>query len=1234
MYTPSLNVLHIPSPEENNFIFLPLDVHSEKERKPTPVTALIDSGAQENFVNEMYAQKHQFPLKLLKNPIRLRYADGSSNSEATVKYYTNLQATIDGRKCLIPTLITRLAAKDIILGIPFLSSQNPDIDWKTRTFKWRDEEPSTLAQLMHSMILPADIASTALNYVAAIETGELDEDGWLDDPSSYHSEPVSWDEFDLADEINHTFLEINYKASTSTHLAQKDKPKAFQLPEKWKKYSKLFDQKASNRFPPSRPCDHRIDLKEGFIPKKHKAYRLTQTENDEVRKFLDENLHKGYIRPSDSPMASPLFFVGKKDGKLRPCQDYKYLNDGTIKNAYPLPLISEILDKLKNARYFTKLDIRQGYNNVRIREGDQWKAAFSTPFGHFEPMVMFFGLTNSPATFQNMMNDIFRDMIDQSQIVVYMDDILAFAPSISELDQITEKVLQRLEREDLYLKGEKCEFGVQRLEYLGYIINPGKVEMDPTKLAGISEWPVPKTTREVRKFLGFANYYRKFIRNYADIARPLNRLLSKNVTFEWGAEAMAAFENLKNQFSKKPVLSTPDLSKQFEVECDASKYASGAVLSQKDSNGTRHPIMFFSKSFSDAERRYDIHDRELLAIKRAFDEWRHYLEGARHQVLVRSDHRNLTFWKKPQKVNHRQARWYEFLTRFDFIIEHVPGEKIPAADALSRRPDHIPKGGSEEEHLTMLNGDKFVGEITMLGQEKFVNIIDAEFQTEITKAMGRDSVISETVEDVMRNRPELIKERYSLYDTDSGALLLKDGHVVIPDNIDLRRRMVQRYHDHPTSGHPGEQETYRRMKQDVYWPGMSTFVRNYVKGCATCQQNKINRHPSHPPLKPIDPPLSIRPFSQIAMDLITDLPPSKNAANEICDTILSVVDHGLSKGAIFIPTTKSATAQTIANLLMNHLFPKYGLPDKIISDRDPRFTAKTTKAFFKQLNIEQAMSTAFHPQSDGTTERFNQEIAAYLSIYCSNNPSEWTKHVPLLEFAHNSRIHSDRQKSPFELIMGINPKGIPSIIETPSVHSSEQRLRELDQARNEAIAAHKLAQERMKQRIKSTFKPFREGQQVWLDSRNLKLSYPSRKIAPKREGPFKIKRVLSPLTYELTLPSKWKIHPIFHAVLLSPYNETEVHGPNIRSPSPEFIGDEVEHEVEGVLKHRIRDNQLEFLVKWKGFDHDENEWMTEEVLAPHALAVLNDYRKGHQLAPFDKEWMITSRSIKIRPNRR
>jgi hypothetical protein len=293
-----------------------------------------------------------------------------------------------------------------------------------------------------------------------------------------------------------------HKTNIATELAIEEKSKKQDktdeqlVPAEYHKYLDIFSEEKAHRFPKSRPWDHKIEMKEGFEPKSFKNYNLTPAEQLELDKFLKENLKKGYIRPSQSPMASPFFFVSKKDGKLRPCQDYRYLNDWTVKNSYPLPLISEIMDKLKGAKYFTKLDMRWGYNNVQIRKGDEWKAAFKMNKGLFEPTVMFFGMCNFPATFQAMMDDIFMTMIDNRLVIVYMDDILIFADTKEELERITKLVLEILREHDLFLKAKKCEFCQMRIKYLGMIIEEGKISMDAVKLGGIRDWPVPTTLKQ------------------------------------------------------------------------------------------------------------------------------------------------------------------------------------------------------------------------------------------------------------------------------------------------------------------------------------------------------------------------------------------------------------------------------------------------------------------------------------------------------------------------------------------------------------------------------------------------------------------------------------------------------------------------------------------------------------------------------------------------------------------
>ena len=325
--------------------------------------------------------------------------------------------------------------------------------------------------------------------------------------------------------------------------------------------------------------DHAIDLNNDFKASKARVYPLSRNEKEEVQKFVDEHLKKGYIRPSKSPQTSPVFFVGKKDGGKRMVMDYRRLNKQTIKNNYPLLLITDLVDSMGNKRVFTKMDLRWGYNNVQIKEGDEWKAAFTTHVGSYEPVVMFFGMTNSPATFQGMMNEILRDMVNEGKVAVFVDDVLIETETEEGHDEIVEEVLRRLEENDLYVKPEKCAWKVRKVNFLGVVMGEGKIEMEEDKVAA------PKTVRDVRKFLGLANYYRRFVKDFAKIARPLNNLTRKEEKWKWGDEQQKAFEQLKQVFTSRPLLVAPDINKEFRVEPDASNFATGGVLSIKCEDG-------------------------------------------------------------------------------------------------------------------------------------------------------------------------------------------------------------------------------------------------------------------------------------------------------------------------------------------------------------------------------------------------------------------------------------------------------------------------------------------------------------------------------------------------------------------------------------------------------------------------------------------------------------------------
>ncbi|XP_029114156.1 uncharacterized protein lrfn4b, partial [Scleropages formosus] len=377
------------------------------------------------------------------------------------------------------------------------------------------------------------------------------------------------------------------------------------------------------------------------------------------------------IRPSTSPASAGFFFIEKKDGGLRPCIDYRGLNNICVKYPHPLPLISAALENIQQAQWFTKLDLRSAYNLVRIRQGDEWKTAFSTTLGHYEYLVMPFGLANAPSVFQAFVNHVLGDMIHKG-VLVYLDDILIYSDTLAKHVLTVRQVLQRLLQNRLYVKLEKCEFHKQKVSFLGFILTRDGIAMDPGKVQTIQQWPRPTTTKALQRFLGFSNFYRRFIRNFSTIVAPLTALTaSKTPRLPWNPEAQRAFENLKSKFSTAPILHQPDPELPFVVEVDASESGVGTVLSQRQGKPVKlYPCALFSRKLSAAERNYDIGNRELLAIKLALEEWRHWLEGAQHPFLVFTDHKNLQYLQTARRLNARQARWALFFSRFNFTVTY------------------------------------------------------------------------------------------------------------------------------------------------------------------------------------------------------------------------------------------------------------------------------------------------------------------------------------------------------------------------------------------------------------------------------------------------------------------------------------------------------------------------------------------------------------------------------------
>jgi len=454
-------------------------------------------------------------------------------------------------------------------------------------------------------------------------------------------------------------------------------------------------KEAAEALPDHRPYDFQINLQKGSTPPWGPIYPLSEEELQVLREWLKEMERTGKIKRSTSSAGSPILFVPKPHGGgLCLCVDYRALNRITIPNRYPLPLMQELQDRVQGVRWFTKMDLKNGFHLIRMKEGDKWKTAFRTRYSLFEFQVMPFGLTNAPSTFQDMMNHVLSDMLDVG-VLAYMDDILVYADTEEGHDRTVKEVLKRLQNNGRSISPEKCVWKATEVEFLGYVIGRNGIRMSNDKVEAVLGWKTPGSLTEVQSILGFANFYRRFIRNYSRVARPLTELTRKESGKEWGwnQEAEAAFRELKHRFTTAPILAHFDPKKPVIIETDASDFALGAVLSQRSEEGWLHPVAFHSRKFQPAEINYESHDKELLAIVDAFKHWRRYCQRATHQVQVFSDHHNLEYFTTTKVLNRRQARWAQELAGIDFQIYYHPGTQNGKPDALSRRPEYRPERG-------------------------------------------------------------------------------------------------------------------------------------------------------------------------------------------------------------------------------------------------------------------------------------------------------------------------------------------------------------------------------------------------------------------------------------------------------------------------------------------------------------------------------------------------------------
>ena len=1099
-------------------------------------TILIDSGATGDFVSKEFVEKVRIKTKATNKKYEVTLADGTPiviEQEAK-----NVLLRIQDYHERVDLEVGPLDIYDVILGKTWLARHNPDIDWRTNTLTLKQDNRTITLQV------DAQQRPRRIESISAIQFRKAAR-------KSKEAYAV-------------VVRPIQDKDASPT-------PTDPRIQSLLQEFQDVFPDDLPEGLPPARNVDHKIEVIPGSSTPFRPIYRLSLPELQTLRAELDDLLAKGHIQPSKSPYGAPILFIKKKDGTLRMCIDYRALNKVTVKNRYPLPRIDEMFDRFNDKKFFSKIDLRAGYHQIRIAPEDVPKTAFRTRYGHYEFLVLPFGLTNAPATFQTLMHDIFQPLLDKC-VLVYIDDILIYSETLEKhLDQLRQ-VFEILRQHKLYGKIEKCEFLKPEVEYLGHRISTEGIKADPKKLEAIKDWPAPTNVPQLRSFLGLAGYYRRFVPNYSAIAQPLTDLLHKDKSYTWSPECEQALQELKRLLTEAPVLRSPDPDLKFTITTDASGYAIGAVLSQDDGRGPR-PITYMSRKLSPAERNYAVHEQETLAIIYAIKIWRHYLEGQEFDVIT--DHESLKYLNSQPTLSRRQAAWVELLQGYNLTIHYRPGKTNVVADAFSRRADL--------NAITRVTADK-----------KWLDRIKAAYVSDEQAKVIRETMASDINTD---------------YKVKDGLITLGD-RIYLPNDPVLCLEALQEYHDAHLAGHLGEKKTYQNIARRYHWLHLSRDVKEYVKTCDTCQRNKPSNRMPAGLLESL--PVPKHKFDSISMDFVVQLPKTKRGY----DAIVVFVDR-LTKTIRAEPTMTDATAPDTAKIFFRTIFRNYGLPTSIMCDRDSKFTSNFWKALFKMLGTRIAMSTAYHPQTDGQTERANRTIEQILRNYISYRQDDWDEHLTFAEFAYNNAVQSSTQISPFKLLLGQDPLLPADLLtqkETSHVPAAQEMIDSMATLLNAAKSNIQQAQQQQAKYANQRRRPqtYKKGDQVLLSTANIALASqakrPSKKLQPKFIGPYTIMEQVSPVAYRLELPIHLTIHPVFHVSVLRPYHTNDQLFPTRRPPAPNtvIVDGELEYEVDRILDKRVRFRRVEYLVQWLGYPEYDATWETLRALR-NALEAVQDY---------------------------
>jgi len=901
------------------------------------------------------------------------------------------------------------------------------------------------------------------------------------------------------------------------------------------------------------------------------------------------------IQVSNSPYGANIVFARKKDGGLRLCIDYRLVNKITVRDRTPLPTHTEIRQRVRGAKYLSKIDIRDAFHMVRIDAPDCYKTAFQTRYGLFEYTVSPFGLSNSPAVFMKLMNRIFHDMTDR-QLIFYVDDVLIYSNNLEDHLKDIAEVFRRLEKHHLHVKLSKCEFAVDKLEWCGMEVSTEGFAIQKSQIDAMCDYPSFKpdgkvtVTTYVQQFLGSVRFFADFIPWLGEIAAPLYELTKKDNTKSWNVHHQSVQRIIQHYLVTSPQLKFFDPTLPTGIKTDASDHAIGGWLYQTTPEGLTNIVAYWSRKLISAETHYPVHERELLAIHDFVERFRVYLFGIPFDCFT--DHKGLEHIQTQPKLSSRQVRWIQYLQDFDFTIEYLPGKSNTFADWLSRRPDfadHLCAKCSQP--VTKLVGEKPIQAshsafslTTIINFQKFQDQIKSQQQTdpfciELDSYLVSPKLIPASMKGFVKSFTK--REDTWFYQTHA---------LVVPDDT-LRLQLLEYFHDRVEHGHKGARRTYQNMVELVYWKDLFADIEKFVASCAPCQRSKpgSSRHGLLHPLNIPD-----ERFESVNIDF-KPLPTSL-LGNDNC---LIIIDR-LTKLVELIPCKQTSSAEDIALLFYQRWFLKgHGTPKSIISDRDSLFTSRLWKSFTQIAGIELFMSTARHQQTDGGAEVMVKELKIALSKSTNHRQDNWEELLPSIQYAHNNSIHSTTKLKPFYMAYSFDPK---LKLTDKKLQTISDSLDQHDVALENAYRAISQSQMTMQHdynRNHDVSPNYKVGDKVLLKREGISwspTSTQSQKLLQPFIGPFEVTAVKADgLNVELKLPFWMKCHKEFHISLVKLWIEPTKDFPDrtnaAYNPPPVAIDEDGnDYEVEAIIDDRMRRKRKEYLIRWKGYDQSHDSW--------------------------------------------